>query len=50
MVSVAGGRVVRQAVDVAVRDGDALGGVGAEDDVLAADAGSLFRLAMCSIG
>lgn len=38
MVAVAGGGVIADAVDEAVGDGDALGGVCAEDDVLAADA------------
>jgi hypothetical protein len=43
VVAVAGGRVVRETVDVAVGDGDAVVGLGAEDDVLATDAGGLSR-------
>jgi hypothetical protein len=39
VVAVTGGRVVAGAVDEAVGDGHALGGAGAEDDVLASDAG-----------
>lgn len=39
VVAVTGGGVVAGAVDEAVGDGHALGGVGAEDDVLATDAG-----------
>ena len=39
VVAVAGGGVVTDAVDKAVGDGNALGGVGAEDDVLTTDAG-----------
>ena len=42
VVAVAGSRVVRLAVDEAVGDGHAVVGFGAEDDVLAADAGGLF--------
>jgi hypothetical protein len=41
VVAVAGGRVVRDTVDVRVGDGDAVVGLGAEDDVLATNAGSL---------
>ena len=40
VVAVTGGGVVAGAVDVAVGDGHALGGVGTEDDVLATNAGS----------
>lgn len=39
VIAVAGGRVTGRAVDVAVGDGHALGGLGAEDNVLAANAG-----------
>lgn len=41
LVAVAGGGPVRGAVDFAVGDGDAAGGVLAEDDVLTADLGGL---------
>jgi hypothetical protein len=41
VVAVAGGGVVGFTVDVAVGDGDAVVGLGAEDDVLATDTGSL---------
>lgn len=40
VVAVAGGGVVADSVDEAVGDGHALGGVGAEDDVLAGNASS----------
>lgn len=40
VITVAGGRVTGRAVDVAVGDGHALGGLGAEDNVLSANAGS----------
>lgn len=39
VVSVAGGGVIGHAVDVVVGDGDALGGISTEHDVLASDAG-----------
>lgn len=42
VVAVAGGRVVRFTVDEGVGDGDAVVFLGAEDDVLAADALSLY--------
>jgi hypothetical protein len=41
VVAVAGGGVGGVAVDVAVGDGHALGGLGAQDDVLTTDASSL---------
>jgi hypothetical protein len=41
VVAVAGGRPVRDTVDVGVGDGDAVVGLGAEDDVLATDPGGL---------
>lgn len=44
VVAVAGGGPVGLAVDEGVRDGDALVGFGAEDDVLPTDAGGLFSL------
>jgi hypothetical protein len=49
VVVVAGGRVVGLAVDVVVGEGDAVAGFGAEDVVLAADAGGLSspRLVFC---
>lgn len=40
VIAVAGGRVTGRAVDVAVGDGHALGGLGTEDNVLSANAGS----------
>jgi hypothetical protein len=50
VVVVAGGRVVGLAVDVVVGEGDAVAGFGAEDVVLAADAGGLSspRLVFCT--
>lgn len=46
MVAIAGGRVVAHAVDVVVGEGDALRGIGAEDDVLTADASGLYRVSI----
>jgi hypothetical protein len=41
VVAVAGRGPGGDAIDVVVGEGDAIGGVGAEDDVLAADEGGL---------
>lgn len=50
VVVVAGGRVVGFAVDVVVGEGDAVAGFGAEDVVLAADAGGSYMVDPDEVG
>ena len=46
MIAVTSGGVVANTVDVAVGDGHALGGLGAQDDVLTTDACSLIEVSV----